>query len=331
MLRNPGEFRGRGADLYLISNVCRSPPVIAIFREISQNISFKLTQFSLVNGQAQVKPWLKLKQFFFSKSGIVMKLPHAGKGDRPKFDNNGQYSRTSILRYEKIFGDNYVSTGGAETTEDLCARLGSSLRPGARVLDVGSGLGGAAFHLSHEYGAKVTGIDLAEEMVAIALERAEEAGQAEEVTFILGDVLAMSFPFAFDIIWSRDALMSRLYNLLEDGGRIVITDYARGKTPGSAEFEEYIVKTGYHVIEPEQYGQHLRDAGFVDVVVDDATATFVDILRRESHRLSEHRSDFLAAFSPADLEYLVDRWAMKDRFCQAGDMKWGIYLGTKRL
>ena len=21
---------------------------------------------------------------------------------------------------------------------------------------------------------------------------------------------------------------------------------------------------------------------------------------------------------------------MKDRFCQAGDMKWGIYLGTKR-
>jgi phosphoethanolamine N-methyltransferase len=111
----------------------------------------------------------------------------------------------------------------------------------------------------------------------------------------------------------------------------VITDYARGKTPGSAEFEEYIVKTGYHVIEPEQYGQHLRDAGFVDVVVDDATATFVEILRRESHRLIEHRSDFLAAFSPADLEYLVDRWTMKDRFCQAGDMKWGIYLGTKRV
>ena len=37
----------------------------------------------------------------------------------PKFDNQGQYSRTSILRYEKIFGDHYISTGGAATTNDL--------------------------------------------------------------------------------------------------------------------------------------------------------------------------------------------------------------------
>jgi hypothetical protein len=26
----------------------------------------------------------------------------------------------------------------------------------------------------------------------------------------------------------------------------------------------------------------------------------------------------------------VERWAMKEQFCQAGDMKWGIYLGTRR-
>ena len=55
------------------------------------------------------------------------------------------------------------------------------------------------------------------------------------------------------------------------GGRLVITDYARGKTPGSPEFERYIEKTGYSVIEPEQYGERLAAAGFVDVVVDDAT------------------------------------------------------------
>ena len=71
-----------------------------------------------------------------------------GAGRAPKFDNHGQYSRTSILRYEMIFGAGYISTGGAATTDDLCARLGPSLRPGARVLDVGSGIGGAAFHLA---------------------------------------------------------------------------------------------------------------------------------------------------------------------------------------
>lgn len=267
-----------------------------------------------------------------------MSQPQAAPAPKPKFDNKGQYSRTSILRYEKIFGEHYVSTGGHETTENLCRRLAGSLRPGVRVLDVGSGIGGAAFHLARAFGAGVTGIDLAEEMVAIALERAEQLGLSDDVNFILGDVLETPFPDKFDIVWSRDALMhipdkarlfSRLHGLLADGGRIVITDYARGKTPASPAFEEYIVKTGYHVVEPEQYGQLLEAAGFKDVIVDDATQTFVDILRRESRRLVDHRGDFLSAFSEEDLNYLVERWAMKDRFCEAGDMKWGIYLGTR--
>jgi phosphoethanolamine N-methyltransferase len=257
---------------------------------------------------------------------------------KTKFDNNGQYSRTSILRYEKIFGDHYISTGGAETTANLCNRLGRSLRPGARVLDVGSGIGGAAFHLARVHGTKVTGIDLAEEMLSIAIERARSLGLAGDVKFVLGDVLETPFEDKFDIIWSRDALMhipdkprlfSRLHDLLDDGGRLVITDYARGKTPASPAFEDYIAEMGYHVVEPEEYGQLLRDAGFVEVVVDDATITFVDILRRESKRLVDHRDDFLSSFSGDDLNYLVSRWAMKDGFCRAGDMKWGIYLASK--
>ncbi len=126
-----------------------------------------------------------------------------------------------------VFGEHYVSTGGAATTADLCARLGSSLRPGVRVLDVGSGIGGAAFHLAQTYGAKVTGIDLAEEMVehrpgADVSARAERSRSR----FLLGDVLETSFPEPFDIVWSRDAFMhipdkprlfSRLYQLLAPG------------------------------------------------------------------------------------------------------------------
>ncbi len=268
-----------------------------------------------------------------------MSLPEAAPTPKPRFDNQGQYSRSSILRYEKIFGEHYISTGGAETTDNLCKRLGHWLRPGVRVLDVGSGIGGAAFHLARVHGGRVTGIDLAEEMVAIALDRATQLGMADDVSFILGDVLEAAFPAKFDIIWSRDALMhisdkprlfSRLHSLLEDGGRIVITDYARGRTPASPAFEDYVTKTGYHVVEPEQYGRLLREAGFVDVIASDATATFLDILRRESQRLVDRRAEFLSSFTEGDLNYLVERWAMKERFCRDGDMKWGIYEGTKR-
>jgi phosphoethanolamine N-methyltransferase len=158
------------------------------------------------------------------------------------------------------------------------------------------------------------------------------------VQFVLGDVLEADLPAPFDIIWSRDAFMhipdkpglfARLYSLMAPGGRLVITDYARGKTPGSPEFERYIEKTGYSVIEPQRYGQRLREAGFVDVVADDATAKFVEILRSEEDRLVSNRADFLASFSESDLDYLVDRWNMKIGFCQAGDMKWGIYVADK--
>jgi phosphoethanolamine N-methyltransferase len=267
-----------------------------------------------------------------------MTTTQAAPAARPKFDNHGQYSRMGILRYEMIFGPGYVSTGGAGTTDDLCARLGPSLRKGARILDVGSGIGGAGFHLAKTYGAKVTGIDLADEMVAIARERAEHLGLGDSASFLLGDVLEISFAEPFDIIWSRDAfihipdkprLFRRLHELTAAGGRIVITDYARGKTPGSPEFERYIEKTGYHVIDPREYGRLLERAGFHDVVVDDATARFIAILESERDRLVTTRAEFLASFSEADLTYLIDRWEMKLRFCGQGDMRWGNYLGSK--
>jgi phosphoethanolamine N-methyltransferase len=269
---------------------------------------------------------------------ILMTTTQTASAATPKFDNHGQYSRTSILRYEMIFGEHYISTGGAATTDDLCSRLGSSLRPGVRVLDVGSGIGGAAFHLAKTYGARVTGIDLAEEMVNIGLDRTAQLGMGASVKFLLGDVLETDFPEPFDIVWSRDAFMhipdkpklfSRLYQLLTPGGRLVITDYARGKAPGSPEFEAYIKKTGYSVIEPREYGRLLEAAGFKDVVVDDATPLFVEILEREADSLVTRRTEFLASFSEADLSYLVVRWALKVGFCKAGDMKWGIYLASK--
>jgi phosphoethanolamine N-methyltransferase len=255
------------------------------------------------------------------------------------YDNNGQYSRNGILRYEKIFGDGYVSTGGPETTADLCAKLGDALRPGVRVLDVGSGIGGAAFHLASEYGAEVTGIDLSPEMIGIAQERRREAGAPSTVTFHLGDILTMPFERKFDIVWSRDALMhlpdkpglfSRLHSLIEPGGRLVITDYARGTTQGSPEFRAYVEQTGYHLTDPDSYGKLLEGAGFVDVVVEDATGKFIEILGREIERLTAHRQDFLTSFPEGDLNYLVDRWSMKVGFCEAGDMKWGIYQATKK-
>jgi phosphoethanolamine N-methyltransferase len=57
-----------------------------------------------------------------------------------------QYSVNSILRYEKIYGEGYLSTGGAETTVEFLKKL--DLKPDMRVLDVGCAIGGGDFLMS---------------------------------------------------------------------------------------------------------------------------------------------------------------------------------------
>ena len=63
-----------------------------------------------------------------------------------EFLDQQQYSKNGILRYEKIFGKHFVSTGGRETTVDFVKML--DLKTKQRVLDVGSGIGGSAFYMA---------------------------------------------------------------------------------------------------------------------------------------------------------------------------------------
>lgn len=63
-----------------------------------------------------------------------------------EFLDGQQYSKKGILKYEQIFGDRYVSTGGERTTSDFCALI--HLQKGQRVLDVGCGIGGSAFYMA---------------------------------------------------------------------------------------------------------------------------------------------------------------------------------------
>ena len=62
-------------------------------------------------------------RFFFP--GPAMPLLQADAASKPKFDNNGQYSRTSILRYEKIFGEHYTVSDKIET---ILQRVASGTR-----------------------------------------------------------------------------------------------------------------------------------------------------------------------------------------------------------
>lgn len=56
--------------------------------------------------------------------------------------------------------------GGIESTQELAAHM--ELRPGMRLLDVGSGIGGPARYFAEKHCCEVTGVDLTPEFVEVA-------------------------------------------------------------------------------------------------------------------------------------------------------------------
>jgi cyclopropane-fatty-acyl-phospholipid synthase len=69
--------------------------------------------------------------------------------------------------------------------ERICRRL--DLRPGERVLEIGTGWGGFALHAAGRYGCQVTTTTISEEQYALARERIHEAGLQGRVTLLKQD------------------------------------------------------------------------------------------------------------------------------------------------
>ena len=82
------------------------------------------------------------------------------------------------------------------TSEDKLLLLGRrlGLGPHSRVLDIASGRGGPAVLLAAAYGCHVDGIEIAEEFVSVAVERAAERSLAERVSFRLDDAADIALP-----------------------------------------------------------------------------------------------------------------------------------------
>jgi cyclopropane-fatty-acyl-phospholipid synthase len=81
--------------------------------------------------------------------------------------------------------DDDLDTAQENKKRHLAAKL--LLRPGHKVLDIGSGWGGLALYLAAEWGAEVTGLTLSEEQHKVATRRAAAAGLGDRVRFHLRD------------------------------------------------------------------------------------------------------------------------------------------------
>lgn len=243
----------------------------------------------------------------------------------------------NILRSEIIYGEGFQSPGGVEGfLRTLVDRM--PIREGMTLLDIGSGLGGAAFHLAERFSVEVVGIDTAAKMIDLAQARRRSEDPAGRTRFILGDIhTAALHPDSFDIIYSRDVLMyepekgavfERCHRLLKAGGYLCITDFGVGRrTPA---FTEYMDVSKYHLLSTEDYARLVERAGFSATVAEDISSVARNHL---AHDLDLYQGRVLRgdpSIAPEDATHIVERWKRKIDFLDEGSLTQGVYIATKR-
>ena len=257
---------------------------------------------------------------------IMVSVPTIATEEHSAQLDTSQYTRASILKYEAIYGYNFISTGGFESTRAIIPML--NLKPGMKVLDIGSGIGGSAFYMAENYKVHVHGLDLSHNMLAIANERLEELNLGSMVTFEHGDILESEVESVYDVAYSRDAFLhienkARLFQVIEralkPNGLLFFTDYCWGEGEHSEEFLAYVAQRGYDLHTPNNYGILIEQAGFAEVQAMDKTKLFGDYLHLELKNLPNDGS----------IPEIRKSWNEKIIRNQRGEQGWGWFAARK--
>ena len=145
-----------------------------------------------------------------------------------------QYTDRVIAGMQMLYGEGFLSPGGPDEMQVFLKDVDLS---GCRVLDLGCGIGGAAVMLAEQFGAAhVTGVDIADDLIPRAQQRAREQGLADRIDFQQHE-LTSSFPDGpFDLVsaqflhstleMDRSAILRRAAAALAPGGTLLIVDHA---------------------------------------------------------------------------------------------------------
>src|SRR5258708_17495499 len=185
---------------------------------------------------------------------------------------------------------------GVAATQEIAAQL--ALRPGERILDIGSGIGGPARWFAAKFAVQVTGVDLTPEFCAAAEARNAATGLAGHVTILQGSALALPVPDgAFDAAYSQNVIMNiadkrqfyrEAFRALRPGGPLALSNCCAGPA-GQPYFPEPWATTRdtSFLATPEAMRADLIAAGFEIVDFCDITAATREAQRRTRARLEK--------------------------------------------
>ena len=194
----------------------------------------------------------------------------------------------------------YDAAQASQIPEDaLKASLGcgnptalAQLNPGETVLDLGSGGGIDVLLSARRVGpsGKAYGLDMTDEMLALARENQRKAGVAN-VEFLKGEIENIPLPDnSVDVIISncvinlsadKDRVLSEAFRVLKPGGRFAVSDVVvHGEVPAEVRASVLLwVGCIAGALQDTEYTSKLADAGFEDIEIEPTRTYYVEDAR----------------------------------------------------
>jgi cyclopropane-fatty-acyl-phospholipid synthase len=200
----------------------------------------------------------------------------------------------------------------------LAAKL--NIKPGMKVLDIGSGWGGLGLYIAEICGAEVTGVTLSEEQFSLSNERARQRGVSDQVQFHLKDYRHLDQKFDRIVsvgmfehvgVGHFKEFFTKVNSLLKSDGVAVLHSINRSDGPGatSAWIKKYIFPGGY-IPALSEVLPHIEKAGLYVTDVEILRLHYAKTLREWGNRFASHRDRAMELYD--------------ERFCRM----WEFYLAA---
>ncbi|MEH6358871.1 MAG: cyclopropane-fatty-acyl-phospholipid synthase family protein [Pseudomonadales bacterium] len=197
------------------------------------------------------------------------------------------------------------------------------LKPGHKMLDIGSGWGSLSLYMARNGGVSTQGVTLSKEQLRVAKARAEEQGLADRVKFDLQDY--RNHTGKYDRIVSVgmfehvgrpyfEAYFRKLDSLLNDDGVVLLHTIGRSGQPGVTNpwIQKYIFPGGYIPALSEMTAA-IEKAGLLINDVEILRFHYADTLAAWSERFSKHREQFVVSKGEA----FCRMWEIYLAMCEA--------------
>ena len=203
------------------------------------------------------------------------------------------YDRLSFL-YRMFWGEHlhHGYWNGGETAERAQIQLMEQLAQraeiprGAKVLDIGCGVGGSALWLADQFGCQVTGMTISPVQARMATSKAKARGLSERVRFEVCDANQWQpEPESFDVVWIMESsehfpdkkhFFERCAMALKPGGTLAVCAWLRrdgAMPPGEQKLVATIAEAmmSASLDSLSSYRDWMRAAGLTVTAAEDIT------------------------------------------------------------